>query len=33
LRICIMRFYNLEKHPEYYSFDEHWLELSPLQSY
>jgi len=28
-RICIMRSYNPERHPEYYSIDEHWIELSP----
>lgn len=29
LRICVMRHYNPERHPEYYSIDERWIELSP----
>ena len=29
LRICIMRSYNPEKHPDYKPIDQHWIELSP----
>ena len=32
LRICIMREYNPEKHPEYKSIDEHCTNLAPSMS-